>query len=150
MSSLLRKINVISRCARIYRGNQLTGTDVEPFPHSFAYAICMHPGFSQEQIARHLCLNKSMVTRRLAQLEEHGYVTRVTSETDKRVMLVYPTEKMQEIFPRVREITQNWNRAVSENISDEEMAIFESVLERIEWKARELAGVSDDCEEDAK
>jgi hypothetical protein len=30
------------------------------------------------------------------------------------------------------------------------MAIFESVLERIEWKARELAGVSDDCEEEAK
>ena len=146
MSTLLRKMNVISRCARIYRMNQLTDADMESFPHSFAYAICKHPGYSQDQIARHLCLNKSMVTRRLTQLEEHGYVTRVTAENDKRVMLVYPTDKMHAIFPRVREITQSWNNEVSEGISEEELAIFEAVLEKIEAKARALAGLSEEEE----
>ena len=146
MSMLLRKMNVISRCARIYRSDQLTDADMESFPHSFAYAICANPGFSQEQIARRLCLNKSMVTRRIAQLEEHGYVTRVTAENDKRVMLVYPTEKMHAIFPRVREITQRWHDAVAEGISEEEMAVLESVLEKIEAKARALAGLSEEEE----
>ena len=147
MATILRKMNIISRCAGIYRSEQLSDTDIDPFPHGLVFAICKHPGFTQDQLSRHLCMNKSMITRRLTQLEEHGYVTRVPGESDKRVMLVYPTEKLEAIFPRVREITRTWNEAVSADISEEEMEVFSKVLDKIASRSRELAGIPDDTED---
>ena len=150
MANVLRKMNIVSRCAGMYRSEQLSNSEVVPFPHGLVIAICRHPGRTQDQLSRHLCMNKSMITRRLAQLEEHGYVTRVPGESDKRVMQVYPTERLQELFPRVREIAKTWNDAVTEGISEEEMQIFQSVLDRIAARSRELAGIPDDTEAETK
>ena len=63
-------------------------------------------GLSQEELARYICTNKSTVTRHVTQLEENGYVERRPSESDRRVMRVYPTERMQALLPAVRRITE--------------------------------------------
>ena len=138
ISIKMNQINQISRCQSLYRAEHLPISDLSPIHHTFVFAICKSPGLSQEQIARRLCFNKSTVARRLTHLEEHGYITRITDESDKRVMLVYPTEKMLNIFPKVREISKEWNALVARDISDCEMEIFLSVLERISHRAKEL------------
>ncbi len=139
MPSIMRKMNIIARCQSQYRSNALA-SDLNACHHSFVLAICRHPGLSQDQIAAHLCLNKSTVARALVQLEESGYVRRVASEKDKRLLLVYPTERMQEIHPRVLEITKEWNRKLSEDVSEEDMERFLWVLASMEKKAKELIG----------
>ena len=130
---------MIARCGGKYRSDRLADTELLSFHQSFVFAVCGNPGMSQDALARHLCMNKSTVTRRLAFLEEHGYVHRVPSEVDRRVMLVYPTERMRAVLPRVREVTGEWNRAVTEEISEEELSVFYAVLERIAENARVLA-----------
>lgn len=143
MSALMRQINLICRCGGAYRSDRLADTELLSFHQSFVFAVCNHPGMSQDALARHLCMNKSTVTRRLAFLEEHGYVSRVPSEVDRRVMLVYPTERMQAVLPRVREVTGEWNNAVTENISEEELSVFYAVLGRIADNARSLVGLAE-------
>ena len=140
MPAIFGKMNRISRCGMLYRGEKLQDLDINACQHSFVLAICHHPGMSQEQIARHLCLNKSTVARALTQLESTGYVIRTPDTEDKRVLLVYPTEKMENVFPRVREVTREWNRSLMEGISEEETEIFLSVLTRITERAKELTG----------
>ncbi len=85
MSSIMRSINIVSRCAAMYRADSLCDSELTACHHAYVLSICHHPGISQEQLARHICLNKSNVTRTLAYLEEHGFVNRKQSETDKRV-----------------------------------------------------------------
>ena len=143
MPNILRQMNLITRCAAHYRASRLCDTMPDPQFHSFVFAVCKNPGMSQDKLARHLCLNKSTVTRRLSQLEEGGYVTRTASEADRRALLVYPTEKMIALLPSIREVSHAWNQAVSNGISEDEMAVFFSVLERITCQARDLAGMSD-------
>lgn len=139
MATLMRRINVISRCAITYKSEKLTG-EISGCHHPFVLCISRTPGLSQDAIARELCLNKSTVARTLSYLEEHGFVAREADAADKRVLRVYPTDKMLEALPRVREISREWNSLIAEGISEEEFKLFSSVLEKIEARARAALG----------
>lgn len=138
MATIMRKMNIISRCEALYRSEKLS----EHLPgvyHSYILAIYKNPGFSQERLAKHLCINKSSVTRHLSYLEANGYVKRIPSEEDKREMLVYPTEKMLKLHPEVVKITKKWNSLLADGISEEELKIFHSILDKMLDKSIEIA-----------
>ena len=90
MPKFMRLVNIISRSQALYRSDRLKEETLLPWHYNYVMPICFHPGLSQEQLARHVCMDKSNVTRHLAKLEEQGYVERRPSETDKRVTLVHP------------------------------------------------------------
>ena len=71
-------------------------------------------------------------------MEEHGYVERRQSAEDKRVLLVYPTEKATDILPRLRKISHDWEDAVMEDFTAEERDLLKSMLERISKNASAL------------
>lgn len=137
MPSFMSQINVIGRCSAMVRNQKLADTGLTGWHYSYILTLCRNPGQSQEHLARHIYINKSNVTRHLTQLEKNGYVERRQSEEDKRVMLVYPTEKAYEVLPRVREVVRSWNSFLTEDFTPEEMEQFNSMLERITRKATE-------------
>lgn len=137
MASIMRRMNVISRCESIYRTQKLK-EELPGIFHSYILTICAKPGMSQDKLAKHLCLNKSNVTRHLAKLEQNGYIERRIGIEDKRELLVYPTEKMLEIHPEVVQITREWNVLVAEGVSEEELAVFHRVLDKMVDKSRQI------------
>ena len=140
MPRIMKSMNAISRCQAIYRVAKLP-SDLVSYHHSLILNICHVPGRSQDDYARELCLSKSSVTRALALFEERGLITRVTNPEDKRETLVYPTDEMKKLYPEVKRISKEWTMAISEDITDDEFRVFESVLVRLEARARELAEV---------
>ena len=100
--------------------------------HVYALVICRSPGITQDAIAKDICVNKSTVTRRLDWLETEGYVVRCADECDKRRTLVYPTDKMIDVQKSVKKIAKEWKGILTEGISEEELAVFESVITRME------------------
>ena len=78
------------------------------------------------------------MARNLNCLEEKGYITRTPLPNDKRYFSVAPTEKMLAILPEVRTVSREWRALLSEGIPEEELAIFYSVLERMQTRAREI------------
>ena len=136
MSSIMRSINIISRCGTMYRADNMKSAELAACHHAYVLSICHHPGISQEQLSRHICINKSNVTRTLATLEEQGFVERRHSETDKRVILVYPTEKMLAILPAVKKIANEWNEYLSADLTEEERELFQKTLEKISARAQ--------------
>lgn len=139
MLMFMRRINLLSRCEGLYRTDQLPDAGLRPIHHSMVLTICRTPGISQEELAAKVCLNKSTITRQLAPLEEKGYVQRKQSESDKRVTLVYPTQKMIDILPEVRRITKEWNEYLTEGFSEEELAQFSAMLDKITERAQKYA-----------
>lgn len=142
----MRKINVISRCEGIYRQDKLKESGLGPCHHSYILAISYHPGMTQEQLAKHICINKSGVTRHLAYLEENGYVERRSAENDKRSIRVYPTQKMLDILPEVRGIVTQWNSYLTEGIGTDELECFKRVLDRIAERAQKYVYEKEDAE----
>ncbi|MBR6807800.1 MAG: MarR family transcriptional regulator [Clostridia bacterium] len=144
MATLMRKINILSRAEGVYRSNKLKGTPLSPCHHSYVLAISGNPGMSQDELARHLCVNKSGVTRHLSFLEQHGYVKRITGENDKRISNVYPTEKMLEILPAVKEIVLGWDAYLSSALSEDERETLHLLLDKITVKADNYVTVKGD------
>ena len=136
MPPIMRKINIISRCQGIFRANNLQRDELSPCHHSYILAISHNPGITQDELSRNICVNKSNVTRTLVYLENAGYVERKPSKTDKRAIQVFPTQKMLDIFPQIKQIVIDWNNYLTKDFSDDEMEIFQSVLEKISERAK--------------
>lgn len=136
MPTIMRQISVINRCANLYRAEN-SSLNIHGGYHSYITAICRHPGSSQDFLAKHLCRNKSSVTRHLTFLENEGFIERKVSAEDKREMLVYPTQKMKDILPETYENARNWNSLLTADIDEEELEIFKKVLDKMCLTARE-------------
>ena len=138
MAKFMKMLNNISRSQAIYRQNNISAAELQGGHYAFALAICREPGRSQEELAAELCVNKSTVARNLNYLQDTGYITREATPGDKRQFAVYPTEKLQKVIPEIREVSKNWRTLLCEGISQKELEIFDSVLERMEKRAREM------------
>lgn len=132
---IVRHLTEILRQGRRYRKSML-----EPLGLNCSHSGCLveiadHPGLSQDQLAQLLCLDKSNVARRVAQLEEEGYVERRPSARDKRVMELMATAKAQEVLPRVRQILLAWDAYLTEGMTEEECEVLEKLLCRVKERA---------------
>ena len=138
MSKFMKMLNNISRSQAIYRHSKVSAEDLLPSQYAFVLAICREEGRSQEELAKELCLNKSTVARSLTCLEDKGYISRTPLPNDKRQFAVYPTEKMLSVLPEIKQASLEWITLLSEGIPQEELDIFDSVLERMQARAREI------------
>ena len=115
----------------LFRRQKLEG-ELNSGYHTYVLAICASPGVTQDVLAKDICVNKSTVARRLDWLESEGYVLRLADKEDKRCLLVYPTEKMKAIHPKIKRIAEEWMEVLMSGISEEELSVFVSVLSRME------------------
>ena len=137
MSQIIRDITEIARCGAQYRPEVLAPLGLKSCHASYLLEICANPGISQDKLAARICINKSNVARQAAILEEDGFLIRTPSTQDKRIMQLYPTEKTLEILPQISPILRQWEACLTADVSDEERAILEKVLERMKDKAAE-------------
>ena len=138
MSRFMKMLNNISRSQAIYRHNRISDSDLQTGHYAFVLAICREPGRSQEELARELCINKSTVARNLNFLEERGYITRNPLPNDKRQFSVFPTKKMLGFLPEIKQASMEWMKLLAEGIPEEELAVFDSVLNHMENRARKI------------
>ena len=138
MPKFMKMLNNISRSQAIYRHSKISASDLQSGHYAFVLAICREPGRSQEELAQELCINKSTVARNLNCLEEKGYICRNALQNDKRQFAVYPTQKMLDILPEVKAASCEWMTLLSDGIPQDELIIFNSVLERMQERAREI------------
>ena len=144
MPRIMKTLNDISRCQALFRNESAArgrAYGLTPCQHTFVLALCRAPGRTQDELARDICLNKSTVARTLAELERGGFVKREVSKSDKRCMLVYPTEKMLVVHKEVAEVADLWNSAILDGIAEKEVELVRSVLIRMNKNARAAVGI---------
>lgn len=135
MARLMRDITEITRCGSQYRSDNLAQIGLKGCHASYLLEICADPGISQETLARRICINKSNVARQAAVLEEGGFVTRSPSETDKRVVRLYPTEKTLALLPQIRKILSDWSQYLTQDLTAEERNQLALILAKMKDRA---------------
>ena len=135
MSKLVCYLNQIARCGVQYRNRQLEPLGITVRQTNLLLEICATPGISQDTLAKRVFLNKSVVARLLANLEEQGFVARPVCEKDRRVIRLHPTERALEILPQLQETSASWERFLTADMTAAEIATLEAMLSRLEARA---------------
>ena len=121
MSQIIRDITEIARCGAQYKADQLAPLGLKGCHASYLMEICAHPGISQDQLAKRICINKSNVARQAATLEEEGFLTRIPSPTDKRIMELHPTQKTLDLLPEISSVLKGWEAFITDGVTAEEL-----------------------------
>ena len=135
MSQIIRDITEIARCGAQYRTEALAPMGLKACHASYLTEICAHPGISQDQLAGRICINKSNVARQAAVLEEEGFIKRIPSTTDKRIMELHPTQKTLDLMPQISPILRCWENCLTTDLTPEEVAILQKLLLQMREKA---------------
>lgn len=93
--------------------------------------------FSQKDLANVMHIKESTIARLIDRMEREGLVIRKKNDDDRRIMNVVLTEKgktkRKELLPE----GNKFNEIVSKDVSEEEMDIFMSVLDKMVKNVRE-------------
>ena len=135
MSKINRDITALFRCGATYRNEKLAPLGLKGMHTGYLLRISAHPGISQDKLAQAMFLNKSSVARQVAMLEEDGFILRKPSASDKRVMELYPTEKTLEILPQIQELLRQWEEAMTDGLTEEEVETLSLLLGKMKEKA---------------
>ena len=135
MSEIIRDITEIARCGVQYRNDYLAPLELKSIHASYLTEICDCPGISQEKLAGKICINKSNVARQAAILEEEGFITRIPSTTDKRIMQLFPTQKTLDLLPQLTRLLNGLECCLTADMTETEKELLESLLTRMLTKA---------------
>ena len=135
MTQIIRDMLEISRCGVQYRSDHLAQFGLKSLHASYLTEICANPGISQDRLARIICINKSNVARQVAVLEEEGFVKRLPSEADKRVMELYPTEKTLELLPQISDILMCWENCLTQDLTEDEKECLSNLMRKMSRRA---------------
>ncbi|NLC33620.1 MAG: winged helix-turn-helix transcriptional regulator [Clostridiales bacterium] len=141
MPQITRDLNIIARCSYQFRTCLLSKHGISAAQAPYILHICSKPGMSQEQLANALNVNPSNATRQLSLLENQGYIKRVVSPHDKRIIELYPTEKGRQAAPVIKKVNQQWHDYLTQTFDPASLLSLENMLGKmrslaLEWNAK--------------
>jgi len=104
------------------------GIEVTPIQVMLLFYLQKNNGLSLTQISQGLLLENPTVTGLIDRLEKLGYVKRSDHPNDRRIYLVYLTEKGNKVANEALPIVKKINEQIKEGYSEKEMAGFKKVL----------------------
>jgi DNA-binding MarR family transcriptional regulator len=105
-----------------------SGVEVTPIQVILLFFLQKNGGSSLTQISQGLMLENPTVTGLIDRLEKLGYVKRSDHPSDRRVYLVYLTEKGKTVANKALPIVKKLNEQIKEGYSKGEIEDFKKVL----------------------
>jgi MarR family transcriptional regulator, organic hydroperoxide resistance regulator len=124
-------IPAIARAHRAMGQRLLDGTGLRTGQELVIMFLGDSPGRSQAEITRWLGVEPPTTAKMVARLERAGFVERVRSAEDRRVVLVSLTEQGRSFHHRVGELWDELNRLTTAGFSDRDQVELERLLLRV-------------------
>lgn len=114
---------------RILREHQME--DLEGARGRVIFALWGRDGVPIKELCVRTSLDKSTLTGILGRMERDGLIERKPDEKDKRSVRIFFTGKNGNLFQNVGEVSTQMNEIFYKGFSDEEIVLFDSMLERV-------------------
>ncbi len=92
-----------------------------------------HDGLNQNELASLTFRDKSSMARLLSKMDKKNYIQRKQSKEDKRINLVFLTEKGRTIFKQTRPALKKLINTMEENITMEEKKLMIKILKKVQF-----------------
>jgi DNA-binding MarR family transcriptional regulator len=131
MKEILREIGKIYRCLDSISNIEFKQFNLAKGQYVYLIRICENPGIIQERVAEILKVDRTTASRSIQKLEQSGFIRKENDSENKKVLLLFPTEKGQEVYEILQEEETYSNKIALQNISVEEEKTLLILLEKI-------------------
>jgi MarR family transcriptional regulator, organic hydroperoxide resistance regulator len=105
--------------------------EINPAQGRILFSLWDRDDIPIHDLAARTQLDKSTLTAMLGRLESNGYIERIQSEQDKRVIHIRRTEKDRSLQKKYSEVSNDMSDLFYHDLSEKEIAAFENTLEKI-------------------
>jgi len=97
-----------------------------------------YPGLSAVEVAERTLMDKVAVSRAVTKLIKNGRIDREFADADRRRSILNLSEEGQQVHNEIAPLALDFERQLVQNISDDDFEKFNSTLEQLLDKARQL------------
>jgi len=109
--------NALARILTKMAEEEFAPVELAPSHGFLLMNVNAHPGIQPTEVAQHMMLAASTVTRLVEKMEAEGYLKR---EREGKTIHIYPTAKSKRLDPKIKECWKNLYRRYSELLGEEE------------------------------
>ncbi|MGL4534277.1 MAG: MarR family winged helix-turn-helix transcriptional regulator [Fusobacteriaceae bacterium] len=126
-------MKTISRKSHLFLVKELACEGLEIVPNQIMFLTTLYNKgkLNQDEFTQLYYIDKGNSAKTLKKLEKDGYIYRIKDEKDKRVYIVYPTEKALEMKLIIFSILKKLDAHLSRNFTNDEYSILLSILKKI-------------------
>ena len=126
--SPLRSLSILYRKSHIWLSEGCAPCGLTAAQAVVILVVCDHGALTQDEITKRLSLDKSVIAKTVARLEETGFLSRRTTPTDTRTYDIHPTEKARAVYPALQGQVDEGFRRMTARMTDRERAQFQRLL----------------------
>ncbi|MCL7749834.1 MarR family winged helix-turn-helix transcriptional regulator [Halalkalibacter alkaliphilus] len=94
-------------------------------------------GLTQQQLVTKLDKDKTNIARMASSLEKKGFIKRSNCNNDRRSLKLYLTPCGKKLGEKVIPIAEEFNEVICKGISEEELQLMETLLEKMNQNVQE-------------
>jgi len=128
-------ISTIHRYSMIYKSRSFIAYGIGAGQLGFLSVLYQKDGISQDELAQKLNMDKTTTARAVQKLEEMGFVKRRPGEQDRRINLVFLSQKALDIQPHIKSTMQAWTEILVQGFTEDERDLLLKMLKKISGNA---------------
>lgn len=136
MDSTERKMTKIAREASRFTVQMMKEDGIGTAEMDVIHFVRHNPGTTQKEVWEALKIDKGATARRVARLEEKGYLTREPNPQDGRSQLLYPTEKADALHNSKAGLEAAFYAWLLDDLPADEKAAFCKTLNTLYLKSK--------------
>lgn len=136
MDATKRQITKIAREANKLTLHTMRESGIGSGEFDLIHLVRHEPGISQKEISRRLNMDKGAVARRVASLEEKGYLMRRENPADGRSQLLYASEKADGLKNSKAAVEAAFYEWLTEELSPQDKEAFLRTLELLYQRSK--------------
>ena len=136
MDDTQRKITKIAREVSKFTVQMMKEEGIGTAEFDVIHFIRHHPGATQTSMRETLKIDKGAAAKRVASLENKGYLIRKPNPEDGRSQLLYATEKAEALKNSKAEIETVFYEWLLADLPEEEKAAFCKTLDTLYWRSK--------------
>jgi DNA-binding MarR family transcriptional regulator len=116
---------------RLQRNFRKANLDITIEQWSILYHLWKEDALSQQELGNRTFRDKASTTRLIDNLEKQGYVTRVASESDRRINLVCLTDKAKPLQDITYQLSNQTMNEALEGITKDQIEVVKKVFQKV-------------------
>jgi len=108
-----------------------SGVEINPAQGRVMFALWRNDGIAIQELVQKTQLGKSTLTSMLDRLEAMGYIRRQRSDSDRRKILIFRTEKDKALERKYVEMSEKMTEIWYRGFAESEIDQFEASLQKI-------------------